>query len=476
MSTGADQARRAGSATSIGPVETAARITWLDAIRGLALLGILWANVRQMFLPFDAGSFAVALEGNERLAWIDWQVFHALIDLKFLTLFSLLFGVSFALQCERLEARQQGFPAIYLRRVVILALFGVAHGLLLYSAEVLFAYAVAGLLLLAMRHWSADRLLRGGVALLGVTLVWGYQIGSLGSVSVVITAVSAAALVTLTLVLWQRRRVLAIAAWVAVLVATAVVLTLRFAGNNPEDALANEFAQAQLQLAAMAGEPVASVPEEWQVRQAGDFGALVGLHVEQYAQLLLYLLIFLLWRTLALFMIGAGLYRSGVITRASSAQWARVMRIGLATGLPLTILATALQSRELQGLIDWRWPDFLHSLSALPLAAGLAGMVFVLRERAAQRWLWARVEAAGRTALTNYIGQSLVIASLAESWGFGLYGQLNGVQMTTVAIVVFALLAEGSYRWLKHFRLGPLEWLWRCGTYWKWLPNRPATM
>jgi uncharacterized protein len=455
-----------------GPVASGARIAWLDAVRGFALLGILWANVRQMFLPFDAGEFAVALGGNERLAWLDWQAFHALIDLKFLTLFSLLFGVSFALQCERLEARQQGFARVYLRRVLILALFGVAHGVLLYSAEVLFAYAVAGLLLLTMRHWPPDRLLRGGVALLGVTLVWGYQIGSLGSVSLITTALAAAVLVTLTLVLWKRNRMFAIAAWVAVLVIAVSVLTVRFAGRNPDDSLASEYAQAQLQLAAVAGEPVASVPEELQVRQADDFAALVGLHVEQYAQLLFYLAIFLLWRTLALFMIGAGLYRSGLITRSSSAEWSRVARIALGIGLPLTAIATWLESRELQGLIDWRWPQFLHSLSALPMAAGLAGVVFVLRERADQRWLWARVEAAGRTALTNYIGQSLVIAALAEPWGFGLFGHLNGVQMTAVAMLVYVLLAEASYRWLKRFRLGPLEWLWRCGTYWQWLPNR----
>ena len=156
------------------------RIAWLDALRGFALLGILWANVRQMFLPFEAGGFAVALGGSERLAWFDWQVFHAFIDLKFLTLFSLLFGVSFALQNQRLDARGPGFTAIYLRRVLILALLGVAHGLLLYSAEVLLCYAVAGVLLLTMRRWSAERLLQGGLILLGVTLIWGYQIGSLG--------------------------------------------------------------------------------------------------------------------------------------------------------------------------------------------------------------------------------------------------------------------------------------------------------
>jgi uncharacterized protein len=102
----------------------------------------------------------------------------------------------------------------------------------------------------------------------------------------------------------------------------------------------------------------------------------------------------------------------------------------------------------------------------------MAGLVWLLCQRPAQRWLWRRVEAAGRMALTNYIGQSLVVAALAESWGLGLFGRLNGVQMTCAALAVYALLTEASYRWLLSCRMGPLEWLWRCGTYWTWLPNR----
>jgi uncharacterized protein len=469
-----DHARAEPPSSAMGPVDSDARIAALDAVRGFALLGILWANVRQMFLPFDAGSFAVALDGGERWAWLDWQLFHALVDLKFLTLFSLLFGVSFALQFARLNSRGQGFTRIYVRRVVILALFGVAHGLLLYSAEVLFAYAVAGLVLLALRDWPAARLLEFGLILLGITLIWGYQIGSLGSVSLLITLVSGPVLAVVVPLLRQRSWPLALTAWVAVLIAAAAVLTIRFGGANPEGSLASEYRAAQEQLAAIAGDTTAEAPEEWLVRQAGDFGALLGLHAEQYALLLLYLAVFLLWRTLGLFMIGAGLFRTGLITRLGHADWARVALIGLGLGLPLSILATWLTGRELVGLMDWRWPGFLHTVSALPLAAGLAALVFVLRERPRQRWLWLRFEAAGRTALSNYIGQSVVIATLAEFWGFGLYGHLNGVEMTATAIVVFALLAEASYVWLQYFRLGPLEWLWRCGTYWRWLPNRLA--
>ena len=106
-------------------------------------------------------------------------------------------------------------------------------------------------------------------------------------------------LAAVILLLWRRSRPLAIAGWTAVLIAAAIALTLQFAGGNPEDALANEYRAAQEQLAAIAGDPAATAPEEWRVRQAGDFGALLRLHAAQYAQLLLYLAIFLLWRTLA---------------------------------------------------------------------------------------------------------------------------------------------------------------------------------
>jgi uncharacterized protein len=454
------------------PVESGARIAWLDALRGVALLGILWANVRQMFLPFDAGGFDVALGGSDRLAWLDWQFFHAVIDLKFLTIFSTLFGISFALQGERISARGSGFSGIYLRRVLILALFGIVHGLLLYPAEVLFAYAIGGLLMLAMRDWPAERLLRAGVALLCITLVWGFEISALGSASARITTVSAVLILATIFLLWRQSWRVALLAGVVVMIASVAWLTVHFTGHNPDAALANDYRESQEMLAAIAGQPGARVPEELLVRRSGSFLALVRLHAGLYGELLFYLAIFLLWRTLALFMIGAGLYRSGFVTGTGAATWSKVAVAGIGVGLPMSIAATWLQGREAHGLMDWRWPDFLHTLSALPLAAGIAGLVWLLCHRPAQRWLWRRVEAAGRTALTNYIGQSLVVAALAESWGLGLYGHLDGVQMTMAALAIYAVLTEASYRWLLRHRMGPLEWLWRCGTYWTWLPNR----
>jgi uncharacterized membrane protein YeiB len=177
------------------PTPVVERVHALDALRGVALLGILWANVRQLLQPWDIGNFPVALGSGERLAWLDWQVFHTLIDLKFITLFSLLFGIGFALQSDRLAARGSPFSAIYLRRVAILGAFGLAHGLLLYPAEVLLPYAIAGALLLAFSRLSPATLLRTGIVLVGFTLVWHYELGTTGQIHVGITVATLVALI-----------------------------------------------------------------------------------------------------------------------------------------------------------------------------------------------------------------------------------------------------------------------------------------
>jgi uncharacterized protein len=453
------------------PIETGARISALDALRGVALFGILLANVRQMFLPWDISDFPVPLGVGERLAWIDWQFYHALVDLKFLTLFSLLFGIGFALQSERLTARGVGFVRIYLRRVLILAMFGIAHALLLYTAEVLFAYALTGLVLLLAYKASADNQFRMGLALLGIATVWEYQLGSLDDVSVGITALTAVLLAAALIPLWQRRWKVALGVSAAIVLAAGCALTLSLDVGAGGPGIAADYRDAQNQLAAMRAGDATAWPVELRVRRQGGFAALVGLHARQFAGLLLYIAVILLWRTLGLFMIGAALFRSGVLTKTSPEVWRRVARFGLGIGLPLSVVATWLQGREMQGLIDRPFPEFLHDFSALPLSAGIAGAVFVLQQRGTHRWVWDRVEAAGRMALTNYIGQSLTMAAIAEPWGLNLYARLGGPALTALAVLVFLVLTLLSYAWLGRFALGPLESLWRCGTYWRWLPN-----
>jgi uncharacterized protein len=458
------------------PVDGAGRIPALDALRGVALLGILWANVRQLLMPWDIADFPVSFsQAGESFAWADWLVFDALIDLKFLTLFSLLFGVGFALQAERLTDTGRDFKWIYARRVLLLAVFGIAHALLLYPAEVLFPYAVAGLLLLGTRRWSTRALVATGLWLLSVTLLASYQLGSLGMAFPIITAAAALSLAAVLYALREWPWWANATAAAAIVALAAIVMTLGFHAGNPEPLVPAEYAEARQQLAAIVSGDEAQWPGEYRVRRQGSLLDLVLLHAQQYALILTYFLVLLLWRTLGLFMIGAALHRSGIFARDSAFSWPRAARIGLALGLVLSALATSLHALEIHGAIDWRWPKFLHELSALPLAAGIAGLVVSAVEGGAARWLMGRIESAGRMALTNYVGQSLVVCACAESWGLGRYGTLDGPAMTLLAVAVFAALALASHAWLARFSMGPLEWLWRCGTYSRWLPLTRAT-
>jgi uncharacterized membrane protein YeiB len=213
---------------SAAPIEPHARIASLDALRGVALLGILLANVRQMFLPWNVASFAVPGREGQLVGWVDWGFFDAIVDLKFITLFSLLFGMSFALQSKRIGVEDDRHSAVYLRRLGILALFGLLHGLLLYPAEVLLPYAIAGLLLYGLRGMATKNLYRVGIVLVATTIVWGFQIGSLGRVSPVITIGSAAAFSFAVAFAWDRGWRLALLAIAAIMLATVVVLLLRW--------------------------------------------------------------------------------------------------------------------------------------------------------------------------------------------------------------------------------------------------------
>jgi uncharacterized protein len=250
------------------------------------------------------------------------------------------------------------------------------------------------------------------------------------------------------------------------------MLLVRWDPQDWGESVASEHARAQQQYAAMQQPDPGLWPPEYTTRQQDDFRALLDLHGDQYGLILAYFGIIQIWRTLGLFLLGAAIQRSGILTGASLAAWRRVAAIGLGIGLPASAVATVVQFREIHGLSDWRWPEWLHVFSTFPLAIGFGARVIISEKLGRRRWWYGLMESAGRMALSNYIGQSIVLALLAEPWGFGLYGKLGGPELTALAFAVFVALALLSHAWLKRFRMGPLEWLWRCGTYRHWLPNR----
>jgi uncharacterized protein len=148
--------------------ERGERIEILDGLRGFALFGILLANI----LIFSAWGFMPA-EQRLALAGADavrWQNFfhHVFVDGKFYTIFSLLFGVGFALQLRRLEKRGLDGIAIFQRRLLILLGIGLVHMVLVWDGDILTFYALIGLLLPLFRNWSERALLASAAVLIFV--------------------------------------------------------------------------------------------------------------------------------------------------------------------------------------------------------------------------------------------------------------------------------------------------------------------
>ena len=78
----------------------------------------------------------------------------------------------------------------------------------------------------------------------------------------------------------------------------------------------------------------------------------------------------------------------------------------------------------------------------------------------------------GRMALTNHLIQSVVLTFISYGWGLGYALKLNGFQVLAIVCILYFLQIAVSNIWLKNFTYGPLEWVWRCITYWKALPIR----
>lgn len=400
-------------------VERAERHDILDALRGWALLGILIANM-VMFIGFgfmtEEQRAAALGSGFDDLAelMIEW-----LIVGKFYSLFSLLFGIGFALQLERLKARGEGM-ARYVRRLAILFLFGLGHLYLLWLGDILALYALMGALLLLFRR-ASDR-----------------------------TLLVVAALLWLLAILWS-----------ALIHYGGVDL----AGPIYQRAFSGFAAQGfDPQQGPMVFYRDSGFTEHFRAHSSEVF-LRIGDFVYQLRPA----------KVLAMFLIGMWIGRHALYARLeeSAPLLRRAAALGLGLGLPLSAIRAVLfmLSGDNEAL---RFPaELFYCLGTPTLAVGYAASFALLWRRGHRRAL-AWTAPAGRMALTNYIGQTIVQSVIFYGWGLGLMGSFGLVFVLPLSLVVFAAQVAFSRWWLTRYRFGPLEWLWRSGTYGALQPMRRA--
>ncbi len=113
---------------------------------------------------------------------------------------------------------------------------------------------------------------------------------------------------------------------------------------------------------------------------------------------------------------------------------------------------------------------FYNAFGSLVVALGHVGMLMLVVQSGLIAWLTTRLAAVGRMALSNYLTHSLVCTTLFYGYGFGLFGHINRTGLAGIVLFIWIFQLVVSPIWLKHFRFGPAEWLWRSLTYWRIQP------
>ncbi len=392
------------------PVAESQRIRSLDVLRGFALLGILTMNIGVFSMPeatyFDPTAYG-DLTGVH--GWV-WRLNHSLADLKFMAIFSMLFGAGIVLMSERCSAREQSPAGLHYRRMAWLIVFGLLHAHLLWYGDILVWYGLCGLAVYLFRKLSAKWLIVLG--LLSIAIPSGIQLAAGATVE-----------------------------------------------HWPPEQLAAVVADLQPAPEAIAGE-VATYRGGWLEQMAHRSPKALELETSVF-------LFWAGWRVSGLMLLGMALFKLGVFNAERSRRfYATWIVLAVAVGIPL--ISYGVQRNFAAG---WKAPDFFffglqfNYWASLLVSLGWVGVVMLVCQTSALS-PWTRPFAAvGRTAFSNYILQTLICTTIFYGHGLGLFGQVERLGQAAVVAAVWALQLIVSPLWLRHCRFGPLEWLWRSLVY-----------
>lgn len=399
---------------ALAPIEPQERIQTIDILRGFALFGILWMN-----MP--------AYQQGPGFQQIVDQLGNLFAEGKFVALYSFLFGLGFSVLLLRAQARGAPIVLVYLRRLFVLLLIGIAHFVFL-RGDVLQSYAVMGGVLLLVR----GRSLRTLLALAALSLVFNVFFD---------TAVSGVRS-------WRRA--------------------------DPEVARAR-----QLQAAADGFNRWAVEQRRFRAEDRGTYAELVSIRAsllpERYSRREKCFNGF----TICMFLLGFYAGRRGIFhdTAAHVPFLRKLMWWALGIGFTLNLAETFFWE-----FLFWefhlslpRWVGrALWTLGRPPLCLFYLSAITLLLQREWWRERLRPLSWAGRMGLTNYLLQSVICTTIFYGYGFGLMPKATPTLAFGLAVFIYAFQIALSMWWIRRFRFGPVEWLWRSLTYMQLQPMRVA--
>ncbi len=420
------------------PVQPTERIAAVDVLRGVALLGILVMNIVAFSWPeavyedpLQGGGFS----GPDRAVWV---VSRIVFDEKMMTIFSMLFGAGLVLMSERSAARGSSFAWTYYKRVLWLLVFGLVHAYLIWWGDILVLYAECGLLLYFFRRRSPRFLIALAVLILVLS-----SLATIGMAKFLIAVEDG-------------------------------FLTER----GPFFDHVNRFFQEAV-------DEINPTPEKAAADFAKSLAAYRGGYFSAVAHRAPQLLpvqtfgfaLVLLWLIGPRMLLGMALMKLDVFgARLSMKTYLTMIGLGYGLGVPLEVVGTyvAIESdfHGLAAMADGL--TLFHTIGVFGVVFGHIGVVMLICQSGALPWLTRRLAAAGRMALSNYLMQSLICTTLFYGYGFGLFGYVNRTGLVPVVLAVWAFQLTTSVVWLRYFRFGPAEWLWRSLTYGRLRPVAEA--
>jgi uncharacterized protein len=408
--------------------EQSRRIITLDIIRGIAVMGIFSVNVVAFALIFPAYMNPSAAGGHTGIDLATWFANFVIIDGKMRSLFSILFGASMLLVIERAVAAGRSGASVHYRRMIVLALFGLAHFYFIWFGDILFLYAVIGMIAYLFVRKPPKSLLiwAAGLFLLNAAMM--------AASSAYFRSADAAAHAPGAsqdkIDEWNQA-----IAW----------------GRQSEDKTARDIAIHRGSAATRAEHMLTD----------RTFEPLPGL-------------LFFGPETLALMLLGMAAFKSGYLTGDWSDR--RYRSIAIWTLSIGTIGSAALAYMTLRSSFYLPLVFFNLVVAQLPfrimMALGYAALIILLFRNPS--WLRDRFAAVGRAAFTNYLGTSIMGALIFYGDGLALFQGVSRFEAWLVVPLVWLLMLAWSKPWLDRFQYGPFEWAWRSLARWELQPMRKA--
>ncbi len=383
------------------------RVWTIDVIRGVALLGILLLNIQSFSMPIAAYMNPEVFGIETRLdLWVS-HVVHVVGSFKFMSMFSILFGVGIVLMSRHIDPLGRSTSRHYVRMIWLLV-FGLIHAYVFWHGDILVGYAMAGMVVYWLRNLSAKTLLWIGMGgyLAGVVIVTG-----LGSLNMLVGDMGPG---------WE---------WLS---------------NEPS------YESLQTEIAAMQG--------SWldQMRYRGLMSIFMQLNGP----------FFFIPVNGSLMVLGMALLKSGFIGGAWSSRSLGIIALacipigwGLST-FQLWIGEVTHASADVRVYLL----STINMIAAPITALGYIAAVQLIC-RAVGRGVTMPLERVGRMALSCYLGTTLICTTIFYGHGFGYFGTMSRSEQQLVTLGVWVMLIMFATIWLQFFRQGPMEWVWRRLVY-----------